>query len=195
VDSILGVRSAVEAEVVDGGVLMAVSLDITNAFNTLPWRWIMGAFEHHGVPPYLSAVVQDYFRDRILVYTDRDGTVRERYIECGVPQSLVLGPFLWNLAYDHVLRSALHPGSSVVCYADDTLVLAGKQEWGEATTRAEIALENVVRSIRVLGLEVVARKTEAVFFHGRSRGPPPPTLIRVGEARVQVGEKIKYLGF
>jgi len=50
------------------------------------------------------------------------------------------------------------------------------------------------RSIRVLGLEVAARKTEVVICHGRSRGPSPPTLIRVGEARVLVGEKIKYLG-
>jgi len=38
IDAILRVRSAVEAETEDGGVLMAVSLDITNAFNTLPWR-------------------------------------------------------------------------------------------------------------------------------------------------------------
>jgi len=51
-----------------------------------------------------------------------------------------------------------------------------------------------VRSIRVLGLEVAARKTEAVLFHSGSRDSPSPTLIRVGEARVQVGEKIKYLG-
>jgi len=184
----------VEAEVENGGVLMAVSLDITNAFNTLPWRWILGAFEHHGVPQYLTATVRNYFRDRVLAFADRDGTVRERRVECGVPQGSVLGSLLWNLAYDHVLRSALPPGSSVVCYADDTLVLAGGQTCGEATIRAEIALESVVRSVRVLGLEAAARKTEAVIFRGAATAPPPPTFIRVGEARVQVEEKIKYLG-
>jgi len=84
VDAILRVRSAVEAEVEDGGVLMAVSLDITNAFNTLPWRWILGAMNHHDMPPYLTSIIRDYFRDRILVYTDRDG-MRKRNIECGVP--------------------------------------------------------------------------------------------------------------
>jgi len=73
-------------------------------------------------------------------------------------------------------------------------VLAGGQTCGEATTRAEIALESVVRSIGILGLEVAARKTEAMVFRGARTGLPPPTLIRVGEARVQVGGKIKYLG-
>jgi len=86
------------------------------------------------------------------------------------------------------------PGSSVVCYADDTLVLAGGQTCGEAIIRAEIALESVVRSIGNLGLKVAARKTETVVFRGARTGPPPPTLIRVGEVHVQVGGKIKYLG-
>jgi len=57
-----------------------------------------------------------------------------------------------------------------------------------------LALECVVRYIRALGLEVTAQKTEAVFFHDGSHGLPPPTLIRVGEARVRVGDCIKYLG-
>jgi len=125
---------------------------------------------------------------------DRDRAVRERRIDCGVPQGSVLGPLLWNLAYDHVFRTALPPSSMVVCYTDDTIVLAGGCDWGKATARANIALTSVARSIAILGLGVAARKTETVFFHGSSRGPPLPTFSRVGEACVQVGEIIKYLG-
>jgi len=56
-----------------------------------------------------------------------------------------------------------------------------------------------VRSIRALELEVAVQKTEAVFFHDGSHGPverkpPPPTFIRVGEARIQVGDSMRYLG-
>jgi len=101
---------------------------------------------------------------------------------------------LWNLAYNHVLRTVLPAGSTVVCYADDTIVLAGGQDWGEATARSDVAVACVMRSIQEMELEVATRKTETVFFHNGSHGPPPPTSIRVGEARVQVGEGIKYLG-
>lgn len=47
------------------------------------------------------------------------------------PQGSVLGPLLWNLAFDAVLRIALPHGYSVVCYADDTLVIAGGNNWGD----------------------------------------------------------------
>jgi len=111
IDAIIRVRSTSEAAAEEGGVLMAVSFDISNAFNTLLWWWIMGALNHHGVPPYLAAILGDYFRDKVLEYVDRDGAVQGREIECGVPQGSVLGPLLWNLAYDQVLRSALPPAA------------------------------------------------------------------------------------
>jgi len=44
------------------------------------------------------------------------------------------------------------------------------------------------------GVGGTARKIETVYFHDRSHGPPRPTQIIVGEARVQVGKGIKYLG-
>jgi hypothetical protein len=41
----------------------------------------------------------------------------------GVPQGSVLGPLLWDIAYDTVLRVLMSPNSALTCYADNTLVL------------------------------------------------------------------------
>lgn len=194
IDAILRVRSISEATIEDGEVLLTVSLDIRNAFNTLPWKWIAAALEHHGVPRYLSAMIRDYFRDRILEYVDMDGSVQERGIGCGVSQGSVLGPLLWNLAYDHVLRCPLPPRQHCRLLCRRHISACRGKELGEATATANLAMANVVRSIHALGLEVAAQKTESVFFHDGSHGPPPPAFIRVGEARVQLSGSIKYLG-
>ncbi|KAL6421345.1 hypothetical protein ACFW04_014685 [Cataglyphis niger] len=43
----------------EGGMTLAVSLDIANAFNTLPWVRIHGALEDFGGPEYLRRIIRD----------------------------------------------------------------------------------------------------------------------------------------
>lgn len=114
--------------------------------------------------------------------------------ECsGVPQWSVLGPLLWNLAYDRALQTALSADRRAVGFADDTLILADGEDWGEARTRAEMAVTCIVRMIRAMGMRVTPHKTEAIFMHGL-RGRPPSTRIMVEETPVQVGLHMTYLG-
>jgi len=51
VDVIERVRSFMEAAVTEGRVAMAVSLDIANSFNTLPWDRVGDALREHETPP------------------------------------------------------------------------------------------------------------------------------------------------
>lgn len=96
-----------------------MSLDISNAFNILPWVQIRGVLARKGLPQYLQKVIGDYLRSRRLWYWDRDGSRCERGVNCGVPQGSVLGPMLWNLAFDNVLRTALPP--AVILSATQTI--------------------------------------------------------------------------
>jgi len=91
VNAILRVRSLAEETVSHGGVTLTVSLDISNAFNTLPWECIRAALRYHEVPPYLKRV-GDYLSDRWISYTGRYDVAHRREMERRVPQGSVLGP-------------------------------------------------------------------------------------------------------
>jgi len=194
IDAILRVRALSDAATSRGDVAIAVSLDIENAFNTLPWKCIMGALRYHRVPSYLVSVIRDYLLDREMEYTGRYAVQHRRRMERGVPQGSVLGPLLWDIGYDWVLRGALPPGVDLVCYADDTLIIARGDEWWQAVRLADVGANLVVRRIEMLGLKVAADKTEAIRFCPKGRKPPPDTSISVNGVQVRVGSRIKYLG-
>lgn len=105
-----------------------------------------------------------------------------------------MGPLLWNIGYNWVLRGVLLPRMTVICYADDTLVTARGSSYAEAARLATVGATLVVQRIRMLGLEVALHKTEAIYFHGPRDGPPLGAQITVDGVRVPVGKNIKYLG-
>lgn len=146
--------------------VVAISLDIQNAFNSLPWNVVLAQLQRKKIPTYLIRIVRSYFSERYITYKDSSGIYQRKAATAGVPQGSVLGPLLWNLAYDWVLETKEWPGCSVICYADDTLVLARGRTPRVAAAKATIFAGSVVLRIKQLGLKIAAHKTEAMLFGG-----------------------------
>jgi hypothetical protein len=64
-DAIGRVRALVEGAVLRSYVALAVSIDVVNAFNSIPWDRIGRATR---VLPYLRGVVRAFLRGRSIVY-------------------------------------------------------------------------------------------------------------------------------
>lgn len=110
-----------------------------------------------------------------------------------MPQGSVLGPILWITAYD---RCPMPPNTGLVCYADDTLVLAGGRWWYKTVNLAAEAVACAVQAIKRLGLRVSPTKSEVLGFFDRwCRGAPPPRLmVTINGEDVPVRRQMKYLG-
>lgn len=191
--AVLRVKNIAQDAVARGDVVIAVSLDISNAFNTLPWAAIKEALRFHRVPRYLCEIVGSYLSERSVEYPTRSGW-RRHTMSCGVPQGSVLGPLLWNIGYDWVLRGTNPEGVEVTCYADDTLVTARGSSYREAVILATVGVAQVVSRIRQLGLKVALNKSEALCFHGPRNQPPVNTSIVIAGVPITIRPTMKYLG-
>jgi len=170
---------------------VGVSLDISNAFNSLPWNRIGRALEYHGVPPYLRRILRTICRtDDSNTGTKTRSLSRDVYRE--VPQGSVLGSHLSNFEYNAVLNGVLlPPGCDVVCYADDTIILAAGRDWGEARSQRShgvcCAPHRKPRFESGLGLKVAPQKTEAIYFYKGRRGAPQNDTVMVSGVPVPIG--------
>ena len=100
-----------------------VTLDVRNAFNSANWGRITRALFNMATPPYLMEILNNYFQDRKVIYLTDEGK-QEYIVTASVPRSSVLGPLLWNIMYDGVVRLRLPNGTTIVGFADDIAIVS-----------------------------------------------------------------------
>jgi len=73
-----------------------LTFDVKNAFNSANWGNILHSVTNQSVPTYLCEMLDDYLKNRILIYTS-DGLNASTPLTSGVPQEFILGLTLWNI--------------------------------------------------------------------------------------------------
>lgn len=97
---------------------LLAAYDVKNAFNSARWDNIFLALNRLGVPAYVKRIIKNYLNNRQLMYNTEDGPQHYRITE-GLPQDSVLGPLLWNIMYDALLKTSIPAGAEMVAFADN----------------------------------------------------------------------------
>lgn len=172
-------------------IVAMVTVDVKNAFNSASWQEIVNRLAKIGISWSLRRMIQSYLSDRWLEYNSLTGGDKFA-VNSGVPQGSVLGPTLWNVLYEGVLRTVIPLNCRLVAYADDLAVLATAEKSSELTASMNRALRNVADTLDSLGLSLAPDKCEAVIFAGRRK--IDKCAFSVQGKHIETKKAIKYLG-
>jgi len=172
-------------------ICAVATIDVTNAFNTAPWPLIDAELRRRAVPRTMIRLLRSYMSGRQLVVEDLQGDTRIG-VTCGVPQGSVLGPLLWNVFYDSLLRLRVPRGVELVGYADDVAVVVRGHNADLLELIGNPALEMVRNWMTANGLSVAPHKSEVVVLTGKRSYRDP--VFTIGGLRIPVKRSISYLG-
>lgn len=141
-DAVLDLHNTIVQEVNDGKFCLAIGIDIKNAFNSIQWPDILTALERWAVPAHLHRMFHSYFSGRsgTLQTCSSLGGSMDVNISGGVPQGSVVGPLLWNVTYDPVLREEVPQGAKLLGFADDTLIMTSSNTITELESIANVTI-------------------------------------------------------
>lgn len=173
-------------------VVLLVTLDVKNAFNTARWSNIMDALRRtFKVPQYLLRMVRNYLKDRVLLYDTSDGP-RRREVTAGAAQGSILGPDLWNISYDGILRMEMPKDTSLVGYADDIAATITARNMEEAQMKLNQVMRRVCRWMEEHGLALALQKTEIVIL--TTKRIETSIQLKVGSEIIETQKAVKHLG-
>ncbi|XP_068158505.1 uncharacterized protein [Drosophila tropicalis] len=138
-----------------------------------------------------EALGLDYFRDRVLLYDTAAGP-RKHTITGGVPQGSVIGPTLWNVMYDTVLRLDMPTDTRIVGFADDIAIVTVSKDIQQAEENTNAAVFRILEWMEANSLSIAAHKTEAVLITSRKK--VETARIEVAGCSITSKPAIKYLG-
>ena len=168
--------------------IMMILLDVKNAFNSVDWGVILDSLKKKQIPEYLRRILESYLENRWIM--DDEG--RKHKMTAGVPQGSVLGPTLWNVAYDDVLQLRLPKGASTIAYADDLAIKVRGKRMEDVEEIAQDSLDIIVEWMRNSRLSLAPQKTEAVMLIKRHKDLDPQ--LRIMGHTIEIQKSARYLG-
>ncbi|KAG5882490.1 hypothetical protein JTB14_008463 [Gonioctena quinquepunctata] len=170
---------------------LVVFIDIKGAFNNMWWPTLLKILHEVEIPTQLVALLNNYLKDRKIRYQSNLEQI-EKILTKGCPQGSALGPFLWNLTMEPLLRARWPNKVAITAYADDIALAINADSRRELEELVSQALEIVSHWAESHKLDIAVNKTKYIVFSKLSINRNP--IVRYRDVPIDRVRHLKYLG-
>jgi len=166
-------------------------VDISGAFDNLWWPSLFKAIADIGTPQYLLNVLKSYVTERSVTYRSKFAQT-QKDISKGCPQGSVLGPTLWNIMMDTLVRD-LRGTAGCVAYADD-LVVMYKGHSRRQLCNTAAAVSEVLNKWCITNRLTISPSKSAILQFGGDFNRNNPVKCKLFGRYVKTVQEWTYLG-
>lgn len=170
-------------------LLAIVGLDIKNAFNSLRWTDVIEALHDRHIPQYLIEIMKSYLSDRSVIANECVFDVNS-----GAAQGSVLGPLLWNLVFDKLVRERPDLNFRKIAYADDMLAIFRCIDVDTLKLKTQRKTKEFKEELGKKSLNLELNKVDAVILRSTKKVAKKAVIV-VDEKEIKPAHSMRYLGF
>lgn len=199
--ALLNTLSDFYAHIDSGASVLAISLDLSSAFDTVPHNKLLHRLQHtFGITDTALSWLESYLSDRHQYVYAENVSSPALPVTTGVPQGSVLGPLLFS-AYTCPLHHLISSyGLNHQQYADDTIVYSTvpPNSHFHAVSNLERCVSTLCLWFADNGLSVNPSKSDAALFSTRQRLQKHKTsglkTVNILDSIIPISDTLTVLG-
>jgi hypothetical protein len=168
-----------------------ISIDFKGAFDSVGWDVVLKCLVDLDINRGITKTIQSFLTNRQVGYLAKEDW-NFKYINRGCPQGSCLGPVLWNLVADKILKYFDDFDCRLIAYADDFVLIFSENSRSSLETKGNRLIENFYAFVSGLDLEISETKTKVIIF-GKDLSRRNP-IFKMRGINLKVVDKIKHLG-
>ena len=150
-----------------------IFLDISAAFDTVWHKGLLAKLEQIGLDDKVLDMFTSYLENRKQVVVVDGQISDEKYVKCGVPQGSKLGPLLFIIYINDIIKDI---ESDILVFADDTTLLASGTDPAETSAQLNRDLSRISEWAKKWKITFNPNKSKDMIFSNKNLCNSPPVV-------------------